>query len=208
LFLASASLPGKVEELTDLVGPHARVGVSANALDVAPRRERDEWLEREIRALGGAGLSPIELDLREYYAHPEAIVEVASALDMVWATGGNVFVLRKAFRRSGFDRLLLARLDDNSLAYGGCSAGACICGSTLRGIELIDDAHAAGPPIFEGLGLLDYSIAPHFGADGEIGQAILRLTRHFEETGTPYRALRDGQAIVVHDESSTMIEFH
>lgn len=149
--------------MTDLVGSNASVGVSANAFDMEAEAERREWLRQEMRALSGAGLSPVELDLRDYYADQAALVERIDRLDMLWATGGNVFVLRKALKRSRLDELLLSRLRDDLLAYGGCSAGACVCGPTLRGIDLIDDAHAAGTPIFDGLGLVDYSIAPHAG---------------------------------------------
>jgi dipeptidase E len=208
LFLASTSLRGRVQALSELLGSKTRVGVSANALDTEAGDERDEWLRKEMRALSAAGLSPVELDLRAYYADPEALVEVLARLDTVWATGGNVFVLRKALKRSRLDELLLARLRDDSLAYGGCSAGACVCGPTLRGFDVIDNAHAAGTPIFDGLGIVDYSIAPHVGADGEVGETIARLVTYFERTEMPYRALRDGQAIVVHDARSKTIEFY
>lgn len=207
LFLASASVRGSVQALIALVGFGARVAVSANAFDMEADAERREWLGREMRALARAGLAPVELDLRDYYADPAALGEGIARFEMVWMTGGNVFVLRKAMKWSGFDKLLLAHLRDDSLAYGGCSAGACVCGPTLCGIDLIDDAHAAGEPIFEGLGLVDYSIAPHFGAEGEVGEAIARLVAYWEEAEMPYRALRDGQAIVVCDGDSTTIEF-
>jgi dipeptidase E len=208
LFLASASVRGRVPTLTELVGDGAKIGVSANALDREPDVERTEWLAKETHALESAGLCPVELELRDYYADPAALVEVLARLDMVWATGGNVFVLRRALQRSRLDELLLAHLRNDLLAYGGCSAGACVCGPTLHGIDLIDDAHAAGEPIFDGLGLVDYSIAPHLGADGEAGKAIRRLVTHFESAGMPYRALRDGQAIVVQNGNSRTIEFY
>jgi dipeptidase E len=208
LFLASASVRGRVGELTALVGAKARVGVSANAFDMESEAVRREWLGKETRALAGAGLSPVELDLRDYYAEPAGLLESLARLDMVWATGGNVFVLRQALKRSGFDELLSARVHDDALAYGGCSAGACVCAPTLRGIDLIDNAYAAGDPIFDGLGLVNYSIAPHVGADGEVGEAIARLVAHFERAGMPYRPLRDGQAIVIHDGDSRTIDFY
>jgi dipeptidase E len=207
LFLASASVRGRVQALTELVGSNARVGVSANALDTVDRAERVYWLEKEMKALSGAGLVPSELDLREYDARRRTLEEALAGLDMVWATGGNVFVLQKAFRRSGLDEALRSRLGDDTLAYGGCSAGACVCAPTLRGIELIDDAFAAGAPVFDGLGLVDFSIAPHYGADGEVGETIDRLIAHFRAAGTPYRALRDGQAIVLHDGRTRSIEY-
>jgi dipeptidase E len=194
--------------LTELVGAEARVAVSANAFDMEPAAERRDWLDNEMRALASAGLSPIELDLRGYYGDPAALAAVVAAVDMVWGTGGNVFVLRKALKLSGLDELLRVRLREDSLAYGGCSAGACVCGPTLRGIDVIDNARAAGEPMFDGLGLVDYSIAPHAGACGEAGEAIARLVTYFQKAKMPYRALRDGQAIVVHGERATTIEFY
>lgn len=193
--------------MTELVGPDASVGVSANALDAEPGSERDRWLLKEMRALADAGLSPAAFDLRDCYDDRQALQEMLACLDMVWATGGNVFVLRKALQRSGLDEVLPARLADDSLAYGGCSAGACVCGPSLRGIELIDDAYAAGEPIYEGLGLIDHAIAPHVGAGGETGEAISRLVTYFEREGVPHRGLRDGQAIVVSGEDTSLIEF-
>lgn len=207
LFLSSATVSGSVEALTELVGPAASVGVCANALDAEPGEQREAWLLKEMRALACAGLSPAAIDLRACYDDPQALGEMLACLDMVWATGGNVFVLRKAFRRSGLDELLPARLLDDSLAYGGCSAGACVCGPSLRGIELIDDAYAADEPIYEGLRLVDHAIAPHAGASGETGEVIAALVAYYEREGLPYWALRDGQAIVVSGEDTRLIEF-
>jgi len=129
---------GTVQALTDLVGSEARVAVSANALDMEAEALRQEWLGNEMRALSSAGLAPVEVDLRDFYADSAALVELLARRDMVWATGGNVFVLRKALKQSRLDQLLLAHVRDDSLAYGGCSAGACVCGPTLRGIDLVD----------------------------------------------------------------------
>jgi dipeptidase E len=188
------------DELRALVGDGARVGVTANALDlVVSDAERASWLAREVAALAEAGCAVAERDLRRHYGRPGSIDEVLDGLDAVWATGGNVFILRDALRRSGLDAALAARLADDTLAYGGSSAGACVCGPTLAGFELIDDAHAAGEPIFAGLGLVPFSIAPHFRTPGEAGDTIDRLVTHFRDTGMPYRALEDGEAIVVRD---------
>lgn len=207
LFLASASVCGQVPQLTDLVGPGAVVAVSANALD-ADDALRAGWLEREVTALAAAGLSPIELDLRDYYRRPEGLQAALAGVDMIWATGGNVFVLRKALQRSGLDALLQESLRADALAYGGSSAGGCICAPSLRGIELVEDAEAAGEPIFAGLGLVDFAIVPHVGADGGAGEAMERLVDYFRLAGVPYRPLRDGQAIVVRDGRTTTIELY
>lgn len=79
--------------------------------------ERRDWLEKEMQALAAAGLSPVELDLRDHDADRAALVDVIDRLDMLWATGGNAFVLREALARSRLDELLLARLREDSLAF-------------------------------------------------------------------------------------------
>ncbi len=196
LFLCSSTVRGEVVELTDLVGAGARVALTANALD-SDERLRAEWLEQERSALCAAGLEPTELDLRRHFCDCDSLARELDTVDMVWATGGSVFLLIDAMRRSGLDRVLTARVRDGTLAYGGASAGACVCGPTLHGFDLIEDDLPAGGPAWDGLGLVPFSIAPHSGADGAAGAAIVRLVRYFRANAIPYRALRDGEAIVV-----------
>ncbi len=124
----------------------------------------------------------------------------------MWITGGNVFVLRDALRRSQLDRLLTDRVGDGSLAYGGCSAGACVSGPTLRGLELVDDVSAVVNPVWDGLGLVDFCIAPHHRSAHPENRAIQQVVEYFRATGLPYRAVRDGQAIVVRDGTCRIVD--
>jgi dipeptidase E len=183
LYLASSRLNGSERELAWVGGP--RVAVVLNALDNLPEFPRAEWFEDECAALRALGLEPFDLDLR-------APLDLDGA-NLVWAVGGNVFVLREAMRRSGLDQILQA----GELDYGGYSAGASVAGSTLRGLELVDDVGAVEEPIWEGLGLVDHAIAPHYRSDHPDAEAIEAVVASFELQGIPYRALRDGEAIVV-----------
>ena len=197
LFLCSSSVLGEVPELADLLAGGRRVAVTANALDTVPDMRRD-WLAAELSALARAGVDPFELDLRDYYDPPGGtLARALSEVDMVWATGGSVFVLIDAMQRSGFDGVLHTQLRDDALAYGGCSAGACVCAPSLHGFEAIEDEMPEGGPSFTGLGLIPFSIVPHHGSTGAAGEAIDRLLGAFEADGIPYRTLSDGQALVV-----------
>lgn len=183
------------------------MAVTGNALDNLPNFPRQKWMEEERTLLSRSGLSCLALDLRDYYdGETEALCSTLAALDMVWATGGNAFVLREAFRRSGLDALLLERLTEDSLTYGGYSAGACVCGPTLRGIELVDDAKAVRHPVWDGLGLVDFSVAPHYGSEDARGEATERAVEYFRAHRMPYRALRDGQALLIRGTSEQLIE--
>jgi dipeptidase E len=194
-----------VPDLTELAGAGARVAVTANAFDRAGDRPRKSWVEQELRALAAAGLSPFELDLRDYCSQPDGLRRALAAVDMVWATGGNAFVLRDAISRSGLDSLLSECLRDDSLAYGGFSAGACVCAPTLRGIELMDDPRKVRNPVWDGLGLVDFSIVPHYGTADAQGKSADRVVAYFRAHGMSYRTLRDGQAIIVRDGSAPTI---
>jgi dipeptidase E len=69
-------------------------------------------------------------------------------------------------------------------------------------MELVDDP-AQVPEgyeadiIWDGLGLLPYMIAPHYRSEHPESSRIDELVRHFIDSHTLFRALRDGEAIVV-----------
>lgn len=184
LFLSSFRVRDEAPELVELVGRDACVAVIANALDNLPDFPWQRWMHEERTLLGRSGLTSVELDLRDYYGQPDA--------------------------------LLVERLAHGSLAYGGYSAGACVCGPTLRGIELVDDAAAVPQPVWDGLrarreiiygplGLVDFSVAPHYRAEDEAGEAVERVMDYFRVNQMPYRALRDGQALVIRDGSERLV---
>ena len=88
-----------------------------------------------------------ELDLRCFGQH--AVLRTAlNGVGLIWVTGGNVLVLREAIRRSGLQDFIGEQLRSEAVAYGGYSAGACVAGPTLRGLETVDDATAVNEPIW------------------------------------------------------------
>jgi dipeptidase E len=118
-----------------------------------------------------------------------------------------VFVLREAIRRSGLEDFIGEQLHSEALAYGGYSAGACVAGPTLRGLEMVDDATAVNEPIWRGLGLVDCSIVPHYRSDHPESESIEEVVEYFEAARIPYRPLRDGQALVVNGGTSRVVDW-
>ena len=101
----------------------------------------------------------------------------------------------------GMDAILARRLAEDSLAYGGWSAGACVAGSTLRGLHLMDEPELVTPGydpevIWGGMGLVDFAIVPHFASEHPEAQAADRAAAYMAEGAIPHRTLRDGEAIV------------
>lgn len=197
LFLSSYRLTPTTPALTAMVGAGAKAAVVLNALDCLPAGARAERVVEETAALAALGLGAEELDLRAFSDRPGELRRTLAEFALVWATGGNAFVLRDAMRRSGFDTALAERLSDDSLVYGGYSAGACVAGPTLRGLELVDDPGAVAELTWDGLKLVDFSIAPHYDSDHSESALVERVVSYFREHAMPHRVLRDGESLVV-----------
>jgi dipeptidase E len=95
LFLASSRLTSTAPALSELVGLGARAAVVTNALDNLHGFAREHWVAEERRVLESGGFSTRELDLRCYYADSSTLASKLSQVDLVWAIGGNAFVLRE-----------------------------------------------------------------------------------------------------------------
>lgn len=191
LYLSSYRLGDHPEHLRALFGERARVAVIANALDAVPAELRAEMVDRELADLAGLGLTGVELDLR-------SSVDL-QGYDGVWVRGGNVFVLRAAFLRSGFDLIVKVALQADSIIYAGYSAGACVLAPSLRGLELCDPVgEVDGEVVWDGLGLIDEAIVPHLDSPGHPETDLVRpIADLYRRTGVPHLTLRDGQALLV-----------
>ncbi|MFB6719153.1 Type 1 glutamine amidotransferase-like domain-containing protein [Kribbella sp. NPDC056345] len=180
-----------------------RAGIVLNALDgYGVSRARD--YARENRTLESLGYSCEELDLREYFAGPEELTERLGGLDLVWALGGNAFVLARAMTQAGFRDALQQQLHRPEFTYGGYSAGACVTGPDLQGIELIDDPtvlpEGYSPTVAaECLGLVPFRIVPHWRSEHPETEGAERAAAHLAERGLLHRCLRDGETLSVDD---------
>lgn len=204
LYLSSYRLGDRGGSLLALLGNGKRAAVIENAQDhlvTAERGHRRRNVHDAYAELAGLGIAAENLDLRDYFGQPARLATQLEAFDMVWVTGGNAFVLRRAMQRSGFDRLIVDLLDRDAIVYGGYSAGAVVAGPSLAGIDCIDDPLVVPPgyhpaPIWEGLGLIDFTIVPHYRSPHPESAAAERATRQLSGRGLRYRALRDGEVVV------------
>jgi dipeptidase E len=126
LFLSSYELGENPEKLAKLASANKRVAVIGNASDLKTVEERIEKIAKEIDPLIEIGLMPEELDLRDYFGKESELKKKLEEFGMVWVKGGNTFVLRRAFKQSGFDKLIKEKIDDPDFVYAGYSAGSCI----------------------------------------------------------------------------------
>jgi dipeptidase E len=204
LYLSSYRIGDRAGSLLALLGSGKKAAIVSNALDnisdTARSIYRDEVYDPHTE-LTSLGFVTEELDLRRFFGQPDALARKLAEFDLVWVTGGNAFVLRRAMKQSGFDDVITGMLERDEIVYGGFSAGAVIAAPTLRGIELMDDPDEVPPGydsevVWDGLGLIDYSIVPHFRSPHPESAAAERAVRHLMSRGMRYRALRDGEVIV------------
>ena len=124
----------------------------------------------------------------------------------LWVRGGNTFVLRAQFARSGADSVLRGLLAEDAIAYAGYSAGACLLTPDLHGLEESDDpdevyAACGIETRWDGLGLVDRAIVPHVDSPGTDPDGHgNRLADRLRAAEIEHWALTDDDAIVVDGE--------
>ncbi|MFD3594465.1 Type 1 glutamine amidotransferase-like domain-containing protein [Nocardia sp. NPDC058640] len=201
LFLASYRFGGFADRLVGLVGAPGRVAVIPNACDAWP----DAWSSAvisDVKPLEQQGYSPEVLDLREYVGQPARLERHLRQFPMVWVRGGNTFVLRAQFARSGADSVLSELLREDALVYAGYSAGACLLGPDLHGLETMDDPAEVLPatgiePQWDGLGLVDRRLVVHLDSPTDPEGDAAEMLAHCVAEGVPHWALTDNDVVLV-----------
>lgn len=202
LYLSSYRLGSRFGELRRELRGNAKVAVVSNALDYISRDKRAGYRGFNVTAaFRESGLDAFDLDLRLFFNRAEELDSLLGDTRLVWAVGGNSFILRRALRQSGLDGILIQRVGEGSLIYGGWSAGACVAGSSLRGVHVMDDPPLAPDGydpeiIWDGLGLVDFVIVPHVWSlhpETLVASAAVRWLRREK---LPFKALRDGEVII------------
>ena len=202
LYLSSYRLGDHANALGRLVAGQKRVGVIRNALDFSHDLERlSEGQAREFSELRKLGLDPEELDLRKYFDAQDDLRGLVNQCDALWVVGGNSFILRRAMRQSGLDTILAERGQDETFVYAGYSAGICVLTPTLQGIHLVDDptiipAGYSEAIIWEGLGFVPFSFAPHYRSNHPDSALIEKVVAFFVERKMPFHTLRDGEVYI------------
>ena len=207
LYLTSRDLGPDAARVLEIVEPSTRVAVIMNAWDGDPG-SRSEEASQLVAQFARLGLDASELDLRDHFGGrgDESLRRRLAGIGLVFAHGGNTFVLRRAMRSSGCDHLIRELVGADRIAYGGESAGAIVAGPTLRGLELGDDASIVPSGYrrsveWSGLGLVDWVPLPHADTDWWAPKA--RLVRDaLAERGVAARLLGDDDVVVVRGPSA------
>ena len=171
-----------------------------NALDVFhdTRNRGSESLSGDLENLGW---QCAELDLREFFGKPDRLALALAESSLVWAVGGNAFVLARAMSAAGLRTVVESRRKDPDFAYGGFSAGACVAGPDLAGLHVMDDPAVLPDGYTDSmpaaaLRLIDDRIVPHWRSAHPEANRAEEARRWMEEHQLAHRCLKDGEALV------------
>ncbi|MDD2857187.1 MAG: Type 1 glutamine amidotransferase-like domain-containing protein [Candidatus Nanopelagicales bacterium] len=180
---------------------HARAWVVLNALDGSSAARQNAY-ESEAAGLVALGYGCQELDLRDHFGATDQLTEALAKSQLVWVAGGNTFVLARATAQSGFDEALRQVRETQDLSYGGYSAGACLAGPDLAGIDLMDDAQflpdGYGPDTApRTLRLIDERIVPHWKSKSPESSGASSAAKFLKKARLQFRCLKDGETYVI-----------
>ena len=169
LFLASEELGDHADEFRRLVGDGRKLLVITNARDYYEPERRVAIVAEKSAVFKANGFEPVELDLRKYFGKPEELKAYIDEFDpdVIYAIGGNCFLLNTAFHLSGMDQIIKDGVASNRFVYSGYSAGSMVTSKSLKYFGHDHLSADAVPGIYgvnaviEGLGLIDEYITPH-----------------------------------------------
>ena len=202
LYLSSYRLGSNPEVLTSMITGNKRAALILNARDYFLTEDRESGKIEQTNELKKIGITAAELDLRNYFGRQNDLEKELEQFDAVWIPGGNSFLLRHTMRESGFDTVINSLLSEDKIVYAGYSAGIVVLCETLKGIEIVDDIKYVkeiynAELVWDGLGILPYSIAPHYKSNHPESELIDELVEYFIKEKIPYKTLSDGDTIVI-----------
>lgn len=204
LYLSSYRVPTP-NDLSELVGKpftDMKIALISNAKDYYAPRARHIKTQKAIDFFADLGVRTInEIDLRKYDTAGDLEKDLDS-YDLIWANGGNTFMLRYEMRRSGFDEAI-RQLLERGATYGGESAGAIVAGTDLRGTEPADEPEFSEEIIWEGMGLVDTFVSVHI--DNPQFADIMAAAGAMHGEGAVV-SLKDSQALLVRHGERIVVE--
>lgn len=212
LYLASHNLGSYANELLRLVGEGRKALFIENARDYYSDEKRASDLKEKLEMLSGLGFEVEELDLRDYFGKPNELRGFMESYrpDLVYASGGNVFLLATAYRLSGFDEILREGLANDKYAYGGFSAGIMVICRTVKVYghdhlvpERVPEIYRVDA-VLDGVSLVDCQFVPHADAPDHI-EATREYIERIKKAGLKALPLKQEAVIVINGDSQRVL---
>ena len=205
LFLSSEGVPRPdlLRELLGVANENAKVALINNAQDPYPENIATERAVALSELFTSLGFEPVNIDLRKFAGKTEELATELRMCKLIWCSGGNSFSLRYEMKASGFDKIIASLLSEG-IVYGGWSAGVVVAGPSLNPIELMDEPSKAPQIVWEGLGLINCFIWPHWDKEKYLH---LQPSASEKMKLLPYESmvLKDGEVLIVEDNKKRVV---
>ncbi len=156
-----------------------------------------DYLKRHRDEMKKAKLHFEEMDIER--KTKKELEKFVSDKNAVHVEGGNTFYLLKAFRQTGFDKIIEKSVK-NGLIYIGTSAGAYIACPTIETTAWKSERNRFGVTDFKALGFVPFVMKVHYTDDMKP-----MIREKMKDLHYPLRILRDGQGILVEGEKYTFV---
>jgi dipeptidase E len=204
-YLSSFKVGNEADKLLKLTqNGNRRVVYISNAMDyISDLEARNRYNADDISELEMLGFKVQTLDLRDYFRKANELEKEIKEYDVIWVSGGNAFVLAQAMKLSGLDIIIRKLYEEKAdVVYGGYSAATYILGPSLKGFHIVDNPNEKPygeqyDTIWEGLGIINYTIAPHYCSEHFESDAVGRSVMYLIDNKILFIAIRDGEAIVI-----------
>lgn len=156
-------------------------------------------LEADKNCLREIGFEIVDISLKDYFGKKDKLINDLKEYKTFCLIGGNVFVLRKAMELSGFDNFIKDNLYNQNMLYIGYSAGICVLGESLKGLDLVDspiNIYNEDEVLYSGLEVFKETLVPHYKSDHPESEAIDNVVEYLEKNNIDFITLRDGDVII------------
>ena len=212
LYLASHNFGPYTDELLKLVGEGRKALFIENARDYYPDERRANDLKEKLGMMSELGFDVEELDLRNYFGKPGELREFLNSYqpDLIYASGGNVFLLATAYHLSGFDEVLREDLAEDKYVYGGFSAGIMSICKTIKFYghdhlvpERVPEVYGVDA-VLDGVGLVDYQLIPHADEPKHL-ETTKEYINRIESAGVKALPLNQEAVIVINGDEQRIL---
>lgn len=213
LFLSSYRAGNYADKLIEIFGEGANVAVITNARDYKTPPKRKIKVKEVLDFFTDLKMKPVEIDLRKYFTSQVNLANEFENYQAVWLAGGNVFLLRRALKQTGLDKILTDKVRSSAIVYGGESAGAIIAGPTLMHSEMGGDEDSPDfiaegykkEVIWNSLQFVDFVPVPHY-QDPDYGEEIEKYIKRLDKASIPHKEMTNDQAIVIEDSKEEFLK--
>jgi len=181
-------------------------GLKLAFIDTASEIEKGdlEWLKADRDALIAAGFL-----VTDYTITGKSKDDIASQLekfDAIFFSGGNTFYLLDQIQKSDCTEVIAELVEDGKI-YIGSSAGSIIAGPSIYPAYAKEEADQV-PELenYEGLGLTDIVVEPHWGSDIFRDWYLDETMRYAYSTAYKILLLTDNQYLKIVDDDYKIID--